>query len=54
MGPLQQFAVGGVDKYPIFVQEGAGAGEPVVPHPHPAIPANSIGIPGTPDTVRKR
>lgn len=54
MGPLQQFAVGCVDEYPIFVQEGARAGKPVVPHPHPAIPTNGIGIPETPDTISKR
>lgn len=54
MGPLQQFAVGGADEDPIFVQEGARAGKPAVPHPHPAIPANCIGIPETPDTDRKR
>lgn len=54
MGPLQQFAVGGVDKYPVLVQEGARAGKSVVPHPHPAIPANCIGIPETPHTIRKR
>lgn len=58
VGPFQQLAVSCVHKYPILVQEGAGAGEPAVPHPHPAIPANSKGIPetqtGQSDTFKDR